>query len=419
GINLFNHYLELPIGPAAGPHTQLSQNIISSYLAGGRFFELKTVQILDELEIPRPCIDAEDEGYNVEWSQELKLEDSLSEYINAWILIHFLKKLLNLSDSTQSGIIFNMSVGYNLEGIQSSRLDNFINTLIDARLNGVWENKLQLIKKEIFDGRNSRIVKNILSQTTDKPSQLLDDLLDNIQNISPHISNSVTLSTMHGCPADEIEAIAKYLISEKNLNTYVKLNPTLLGYDKVNSILKNLGYDYIELDIKSFEHDLSYESAIPMVKKLQSFADENGVQFGVKLSNTLGVFNYKGKLSGEQMYLSGRALFPITINLASKLAADLNGNLQISFSGGINSQNAADVLSTGIYPITIVTDLLKPGGYYRLFEIAKGVERLESISMEKIDTVKLQNLADESLKKKIYHKESRETSSLKLLTELT
>ncbi len=77
-------YLATPIGPSAGPHTQLSQNIISAWLCGGRFIELKTVQIMDELEIPRPCIDMEDEGYNVEWSQELKLEQSAQEYINAW-----------------------------------------------------------------------------------------------------------------------------------------------------------------------------------------------------------------------------------------------------------------------------------------------------------------------------------------------
>ena len=63
------------LGVAAGPHSQLSQNIVSSWLCGARFIELKTVQILDEIEVSRPCIDAEDETYNCEWSQELKLEE--------------------------------------------------------------------------------------------------------------------------------------------------------------------------------------------------------------------------------------------------------------------------------------------------------------------------------------------------------
>ena len=38
---------EAPFGPAAGPHTQLAQNIIAAYAAGARFFELKTVQVMD------------------------------------------------------------------------------------------------------------------------------------------------------------------------------------------------------------------------------------------------------------------------------------------------------------------------------------------------------------------------------------
>ena len=97
---IFGEQLETPIGPAAGPHTQLSQNIISSYLAGGRFFELKTVQIKDDLKIDKPCIDAQDECYNVEWSQELKLEESFDEYLKAWLILHLLKTLFYSVHST-------------------------------------------------------------------------------------------------------------------------------------------------------------------------------------------------------------------------------------------------------------------------------------------------------------------------------
>jgi len=38
-----------PVGPAAGPHTQLAQNIALCWLAGARIIELKTVQINDRL----------------------------------------------------------------------------------------------------------------------------------------------------------------------------------------------------------------------------------------------------------------------------------------------------------------------------------------------------------------------------------
>ena len=42
------------LGPAAGPQSQLAQNILLSWLGGSRVLELKTVQILDRLEIGPP-----------------------------------------------------------------------------------------------------------------------------------------------------------------------------------------------------------------------------------------------------------------------------------------------------------------------------------------------------------------------------
>ena len=76
GLVRRGHRLETPIGAAAGPHTQLSQNLVAAWLCGARFLELKTVQVRDELTIPRPCIDMRDVGYNCEWSQELPIEVS-------------------------------------------------------------------------------------------------------------------------------------------------------------------------------------------------------------------------------------------------------------------------------------------------------------------------------------------------------
>ncbi|MCK5033963.1 MAG: putative selenate reductase subunit YgfK, partial [Calditrichia bacterium] len=212
-FQIFNNSLDTPVGPAAGPHTQMTQNIISSYLVGGRFMELKTVQIMDELEIEKPCIDASDECYNTEWSQELTLKQSFDEYLKAWILLHLIKESFGLSDSVEPGFIFNMSVGYDLKGIQTERMDSFIENLKDASKSALFEKYKSTLKSEI----NNINLPNII------------DVEKIINNISPHISNSVTLSTMHGCPPQEIESIAKYMIEEKGFHTYVKLNPTLLG----------------------------------------------------------------------------------------------------------------------------------------------------------------------------------------------
>ncbi|PLX01972.1 MAG: putative selenate reductase subunit YgfK, partial [Marinilabiliales bacterium] len=205
--NRFSQALHTPLGVAAGPHTQLSQNIISSWLTGARYIELKTIQTLDELEISKPCIDMQDEGYNCEWSQELKINQSYLEYLNAWILLHILNH--EMHGNQELGTIFNMSVGYDYEGIQKENVQWFFEKMKDS---SAEKNELIEIISEMYPA-----VKNL--------------------SIPDTISNNVTLSTMHGCPPDEIEKIGKYLIEEKKLHTTIKLNPTLLGPDMLRYIL--------------------------------------------------------------------------------------------------------------------------------------------------------------------------------------
>ncbi len=408
---IFDEPLDNPIGPAAGPHTQLAQNIICSYLVGGRFFELKTVQKLDELKIDKPCIDARDEGYNVEWSQELLLDQSYAEYVKAWFLIHFLKDLFVLSHS-ERGFVFNMSVGYDLDGVKTERMDRFIEELKDASANELFF----IYKSELIDYLSMQSTSDLLLKNFFVAESKLEQTIHNIEKISPNISNSVTLSTMHGCPSDEIEAIAKYLIEEKGLHTYVKLNPTLLGFDLVNGTLNKLGYGHIELDRSSFDHDLQYEDAIPMLKRLMQFADEHQKIFGIKLSNTLGVKNNLHVLPGNNMYMSGRSLFPLTISLANKISHEFNGAINISYSGGAYNGNIQDILSTGIRPVTFATDLLKPGGYLRLAQISETVKKNYSKTglNKKIKLNDLNALAEKSLANKNYFKEKREISSIKI-----
>ena len=121
-LPIFGERIETPFGPAAGPNSQLAQNIIAAYFAGARFFEVKTVQKMDGEElarcVPRPCILADDEGYNQEWSTELEVPQAMNEYIKAWCALKLLSKRYDLGDP--DGFVFNMSVGYGLEGIHFS-----------------------------------------------------------------------------------------------------------------------------------------------------------------------------------------------------------------------------------------------------------------------------------------------------------
>ncbi|HTZ50573.1 MAG TPA: putative selenate reductase subunit YgfK [Spirochaetia bacterium] len=349
-----------PVGPAAGPHTQLAQNIISSWLAGGRYFELKTVQKLDSLAIEKPCIDAADEGYNVEWSTELSLDQAFDEYLKAWMALHALSAIMNRGQP--DSFIFNMSVGYDLAGIKTEKMDQFINRLIDSGAEPLFRRYREELAVVLSD-------RGLLEGTpwAGRAAQLRD-LPGRIPGT---VCASVTLSTMHGCPPGEIESICAYMLTEKKLDTLVKLNPTLLGHERARDILADLGYSYVQLNPEGFRKDLQYADAVPMLTRLLALGRGHGRHFGAKLSNTLAAANQRGVLPGAEMYLSGRALYPLTITLADSLAREFQGGLPLSFSGGAASWNVAAILDAGIRPVTLATDLLKPGGYSRLKEIAE------------------------------------------------
>ncbi|KQC07462.1 MAG: selenate reductase subunit YgfK, partial [Candidatus Cloacimonas sp. SDB] len=199
------------------------------------------------------------------------------------------------------------------------------------------------------------------------------------------------------------------------LHTFLKMNPTLHGYEYVKKTFEKLGYEHITLKEESFTQDMQYEDALRMLNVLLPFARENGVEFGAKLSNTLAVVNDKGLLPTDEMYMSGRALYPLTINLAKKLTYEFNGELKISYAGGANWFNVEELFEIGIRPITIATDLLKPGGYYRLNQMAIKLEDLMKRSIpQKIDLVKLDKLADNAIFGKRYHREARSHLPMKI-----
>ena len=223
-LPIFGEKLEAPFGPAAGPHTQMAQNIVAAYAAGARFFELKTVQVTDGPElaacVKKPCITAGDECYNCEWSTELYVEQACGEYIRAWVACHLLARELSLGDP--DGFVFNMSVGYDLKGIQSEKINTFIDSLTEAGGTEAFRECIRWTREhlDLF----TRVDEAFLA------------------GISTRVSRSVTESTLHGCPPDEIERIATYLMTEKHLNTYIKLNPTLLGYEYARGRLDRLGF---------------------------------------------------------------------------------------------------------------------------------------------------------------------------------
>ncbi|HIS64057.1 MAG TPA: putative selenate reductase subunit YgfK, partial [Candidatus Avoscillospira avistercoris] len=362
-LPIFGETIETPFGPAAGPATQLAQNIVAGYFGGARFFELKTVQQMDGADLAacvnKPCILAEDECYNCEWSTELYVHEAFDEYVKAWCAIKMISHLYGLGHD--DGFVFNMSVGYDLAGIQGEKIDTYLNNMQDASKTPIFQECIAVLKAMF-------------------PNE--EDFID---TISPKVSRSVTVSTLHGCPPDEIERIASYLITEKGLHTFVKCNPTILGYESARDILDSMGFDYIAFDDHHFNEDLQYCDAIPMFRRLLALANSKGLEFGLKLSNTFPVDVKQKELPSEEMYMAGKSLFPLTIEMARRISKEFDGRLRLSYSGGADFFNIDRLFACGIWPITMATTELKPGGYQRFRQIGEKLERMVYHPFSRVD----------------------------------
>jgi putative selenate reductase len=341
-----------PIGPAAGPQTQLAQNLALGWLAGARIFELKTVQINDRLTLSRPCIDMATVGYNTEWSQELRLEESLREYVKGAMLIEILGASRVLDGDRDSGLgtrdshvpphdafVFDISVGYDLEGIRSKAVVTWLESMRDAAA--------------MVDGLRGEIPDEF-ARFRDLP-------------FTTRLATSVTLSTFHGTPAGEVERIGNLLIGELGFHTVIKLNPPMLGKDRVEEILHGvLGYTGVAVNQDVYGRDLPFDEAVDVIRRLQGLAERRGLTAGVKCGNTLEVVNAGAFLKGPVRYLSGPPLHALHAALALQWREAFGAGLQVSFAAGVDAHNAADCVAAGLVPVTVCTDLLRPGGYGRL-----------------------------------------------------
>ncbi len=383
-MQIFGRNLETPIGPAAGPNTQLAQNIAASYYAGARFFELKTVQKMDGDElaacINRPCILAEDECYNCEWSTELYVPQAMGEYIKAWFMLHVMAKEFGLGST--DGFQFNISVGYDLAGIKEPKIDTFIENMKEAK--------------------DTEIFKECRQWLLEHADRFRHVTKEDIEAIPSNICNSATISTLHGCPPNEIESIANHLYKEKHLNTFIKCNPTLLGYEFARKTMDDMGYDYMKFGDFHFLDDLQYKDAIPMFRRLMALADELGLAFGVKITNTFPVDVTRNELPSEEMYMSGKALFPLSISLAAKLSREFDGKLRIAYSGGADYFNIDKIVDCGVWPVTVATTILKTGGYQRFSQMAEKIMAKGVKPWTGIDVEALEKLA-ENAKKDPHH----------------
>lgn len=342
-----------PLGPAAGPHTQLAQNMVLGWLGGARIFELKTLQVLDQLELPRPCIHAPDLAFNVEWSQELRLKESLKEYAKTRWLLDLLANQAGRLDFTPGpwlDAVLDLSVGYNLEGLRSEPMRHALAKAMQPQ--------------ELYHELAGELGPELLDFAGAAPTGPL--------------ARTITLSTFHGCPPDEIEAMSCFLL-DTGWNVVVKFNPTLLGELELRHRLhEQMAYRDLELDPEGIAADLQLEDAIPMIERLQDYAAARNLELGAKFSNTLILKNKPEHFPTQQdrhMYLSGPPLYPLALATADLVCSRLSRPLGLSFSAGIDRRNVASTLACGFVPLTFCTELLKQGGYARITPMLAAVEK--------------------------------------------
>ena len=181
--------------------------------------------------------------------------------------------------------------------------------------------------------------------------------------------------------------------------------------------MDEMGYDYIQFGDFHFKDDLQYEDAVPMLTRLMNTAKERNLEFGVKITNTFPVDVKQNELPSEEMYMSGKSLYPLSISLAAKLAKEFDGRLRISYSGGADYYNIERIVDAGIWPVTVATTLLKPGGYQRLTQMAKLLDK-ENAPFEKVDAESAGKLAEEAVKDPHHVKAMKPLPSRKMKKEV-
>lgn len=209
-------------------------------MAGSRFFEVKTVQVMDGAELSacvnKPCIVAEDECYNCEWSTELEVGQALNEYVKAWWACKC-RCRASLGWVAADGFVFNMSVGYDLEGIKSAKVDNYIEFHEGREQHGRVGRVPRLGARQPRPLRaRRRRVRELREPATSPP-----------RSPSPRSTAALRQRSSASPPT----------LSARRASTPTSsATPRCFGYDYARARLNELGFDYIAFDDKHFVEDL-------------------------------------------------------------------------------------------------------------------------------------------------------------------
>lgn len=91
--------------------------------------------------------------------------------------------------------------------------------------------------------------------------------------------------------------------------------------------------------------------------------------------------------------MAGKSLFPLTTTMAAMMAKEFGGKLRLSYAGGADAFNIDKLFACGIWPITMATTELKPGGYQRFTQIGDKLDALDFKPFTGVDVVGIEALS--------------------------
>ena len=104
--------------------------------------------------------------------------------------------------------------------------------------------------------------------------------------------------------------------------------------------------------------------------------------------------------------------------MAARLSREFDGKLRLSYAGGADAFNIDKLFTCGIWPITMATTELKPGGYQRFTQIGEILDKLDFAPFGGVDVLGIDALALSARRDKYHLKDIKPLPRRKLLEKV-
>lgn len=324
-----------PLGVAAGPRTQMAQNLLLSYVAGGRILEL---------------------------SREHGVTDALPEYVAGSMLIEVFRQQHELTggqlDGLAGAVVYNVRVGADLAGVRSDETRRFLDGM---RAAGTVIERLRAEIPRQFGPARER-------------------------GYPTRIAETVRVSLLPACSAEQIEKTAELLIAEHDFNVVVEVSPAMLGRERLEHLLCGAAGDAeLRVDPEVFASGVSFDEAVELCRRLMRIAGERGRRVGFDFSDTLRSPGHRESVAAAKgdTELVGRWRRAVAMTLADELRKVVGPQVPVSLGAGVDRDDFASAVACGSVPVGVSTNRLGPGDYWRLPSCLDALTQ----EMEELDAV--------------------------------